>query len=80
MRPDFIIYSTPVCKYCGMAKRILTARGFTYEEYDARDEDIRSVLSSFGLHTVPQIYQTQPDGKSKHIGGYEALKAHFGIE
>jgi glutaredoxin 3 len=80
VKPNYVIYSTPVCKYCGMAKRMLAARGFTYEEHDARDEDIRSALRRVGLNTVPQIYEILADGTSKHIGGFEDLKSYFGIE
>lgn len=79
MPADFIIYSTPTCKYCDEAKAHLYVRGLTYEERDARDADHRDALRKAGLNTVPQIYQPQADGTSKHIGGCQDLKLFLGI-
>lgn len=81
MRPDFIIYSTPSCKYCDEAKEILTRFGYTYEERDAREQEHNSFLKARSFKTVPQIYRpllnTAPP---RHIGGCDALKRYFGIE
>lgn len=67
-----IIYTTQLCGYCHMAKRLLRSRGLSYEERDAsHNPDLRAwLVQQTGQRTVPQIFI---HGKS--IGGYTELSA-----
>jgi glutaredoxin 3 len=68
--PPITIYTTPLCPYCVRAKRLLTAKGASFEEIDVmmdpdqrRNMEVRS-----GRHTVPQIFFADT-----HIGGCDDL-------
>jgi len=63
-----IIYTTPVCPYCTMAKRLLTHKGITtWTDIDASKsrEVWQEMQEKTGRRTVPQIFI----GKT-FIGGY----------
>ena len=64
------IYTLAVCPYCIAAKRLLTERGFEYEEINIEHEGIsrEKLVELTGGRTVPQIILS---GKS--IGGYDDL-------
>ena len=66
------VYTTPSCPFCVRAKRLLDARGITYDEIDvATDVKLRDdLVERTGRRTVPQIFI---DGRS--IGGFEELAA-----
>ena len=66
------IFTTPLCGYCIMAKRLLMSRGISYEEVDASgNTELRAWLVQVsGQRTVPQIFI---HGRS--IGGYTELSA-----
>ena len=66
------IFTTPLCGYCMMAKRLLMSRGISYEEVDTSgDQTMRSwLITQTGQRTVPQIFI---HGQS--IGGYTELNA-----
>ena len=67
------IYTTSLCPYCHMAKRLLVSKGVTFEEIDVtakpalRDEMTRN---AGGRHTVPQIWIGD-----RHVGGCDDLHA-----
>jgi len=66
------IYTTPICGYCVMAKRLLEKRGVAYEEINAAGQtDLRDwLIEQTGQRTVPQIFiHDQP------IGGFMELNA-----
>jgi glutaredoxin 3 len=68
-----IIYSTPYCRYCLMAKRLLAKKGLAFEEIDVSGNwDLRDelVAKSGGRMTVPQIWIGET-----HVGGYDDLSA-----
>ena len=67
--PDVLI---EMCPYCSMAKRLLSKRGFVYEEINIEKEDISrdKLMEMTGGRSVPQIII---DGKP--IGGYDNLLA-----
>lgn len=69
---EVLVYTTPVCPYCVMAKRLLTKKGVDYKEVDvASDGDKRRWLAeTTGQKTVPQIFI---DGKP--YGGFTDLAA-----
>ncbi len=67
------IYTTPICGYCRMAKRLLETKGVAYDEIDVmsnpakRDEMTRRAK---GGYTVPQIFVG-----GAHVGGCDDLYA-----
>lgn len=67
-----VVYLTPWCPYCMMAKRLLHARGITFDTYDVSgNQEAREWLRiNTGQHTVPQIFIEQ-----KSVGGYTELAA-----
>ena len=53
------IYTSPLCGYCHMAKRLLTAKGVAFNEINVLgDEAARAemVTRAPGARTVPQIF------------------------
>ncbi|MEL6266624.1 MAG: glutaredoxin 3 [Pseudomonadota bacterium] len=66
------IYTTPICPYCMMAKRLLTQKGAAFTEIDVmgdRAEKAR-MMERAGRHTVPQIFIGDT-----HVGGCDELYA-----
>ncbi|MBK7585590.1 MAG: glutaredoxin 3 [Myxococcales bacterium] len=65
-----VMYRTPYCGYCMLAKRLLTKKGAVFEEIDvSRDPEQRARLREVtGMHTVPQIFVDD-----RPIGGYLEL-------
>ena len=70
--PEILIYTTTICPYCVMAKRLLDKKGATYTEINVdtqtglRDEMMRKTKR----RTVPQIYIGD-----FHVGGFDDLYA-----
>ena len=66
------IYTTPICGYCFMAKRLLKSRDIPFEEIDvAGDPDARAwLIRATGQRTVPQIFIGETS-----VGGYRELSA-----
>ena len=69
---EVVIYSTSWCPYCAMAKRLLDAKGQTYEEIDVEvvAGSRQEMIERSGRQTVPQIFVG-----SQHVGGYDDLAA-----
>lgn len=67
-----VVYLTPWCPFCTMARRLLTARGIAFGIVDVSgNDDARGWLqTNTGQHTVPQIFI---EGRS--IGGFQELAA-----
>ena len=67
------IYTTPICGYCRMAKRLLESKGVSYREFDVMAEpSLRAemTLRANGGRTVPQIFIG-----GRHVGGCDDLYA-----
>jgi len=67
------IYTTPICGYCAMAKRLLAGKGVRFAEIDVMADPARRAemtRRSGGGRTVPQIFI---DGAP--IGGCDELHA-----
>jgi len=64
------IYATRFCSYCDAARRLLAAKGCSWEEVDvvADPERRREMIERSGRRTVPQIWIGD-----RHIGGYAEL-------
>ena len=71
--PRVTIYTTPICPYCAMAKRLLASKNAAFDEIDvSRDAAKRQamVAKSGGRQTVPQIWIGE-----RHVGGCDDLYA-----
>lgn len=70
--PEIIIYTSNLCPYCTMAKRLLTAKGATYKELnvDTTTGLREKMVQKTKRRTVPQIYIGE-----RHIGGFDDLRA-----
>ena len=67
------IYSSMFCPYCHRAKRLLQAKGVTFEEIDVDEQPARRremIDRAGGSRTVPQIFI---DGR--HVGGCDDIHA-----
>jgi glutaredoxin 3 len=68
--PEILIYTTKICPYCVMAKRLLDKKGAAYIEINVdtqaglREEMMRKTKR----RTVPQIYIGD-----LHVGGFDDL-------
>ena len=70
--PEIQIYTTNICPYCVMAKRLLDKKGARYTEInvDAKPGLREEMMLKTNRRTVPQIYI----GDS-HVGGFDDLYA-----
>lgn len=52
-----IIYTTPTCRYCHIAKAYFNEKGVAYEEVDVRADQVaaKELLARTGEFGVPQI-------------------------
>ena len=67
-----LVYSTRICPFCVMAKRLLRAKGVDYEEVLVDQDDSRraEMMQRSGRRTVPQIFIGD-----RHVGGFDDLSA-----
>ena len=70
--PNIIIYTTKICPYCVMAKRLLDRKGVSYTEINVDvDPALREeMMRKSKRRTVPQIFIGD-----RHIGGFDDLYA-----
>jgi len=77
--PKIIVYSTPTCPYCYMAKDYLKKNNFEYEDVDVSRDEARAqeMIDKSGQMGVPVI-----DIDGKIIVGFDrkALDAALGIK
>jgi len=75
--PRIEIYSLEWCPYCQKAKNFFMSKGYSYQEYDIGDEEVKVRMQerTSGAKTVPQIFIND-----RLIGGYDDLmdKKHSG--
>ena len=67
------IYTTPICGFCAAAKRLLSAKGASFNEIDVMmnpGKKSEMVQRANGGRTVPQIFIGD-----QHIGGCDDLYA-----
>ncbi|MDD3651398.1 glutaredoxin 3 [Immundisolibacter sp.] len=66
------IYTSALCGYCAMAKRLLDNKGVAYQEIPVDMDGTRraEMERRSGRRTVPQIFIGE-----RHIGGYDDLAA-----
>ena len=64
------IYTTLLCPYCHMAKRLLKQKGVAFNEINVsrRSDREKMIERAGGRHTVPQIFIGET-----HVGGCDDL-------
>lgn len=69
---SIVMYTTNWCPYCERARRMLHAKGASFEEVDVESapEKRAEMLSRSGRRTVPQIFIGD-----RHVGGSDDLAA-----
>ena len=70
------IYTKYTCGFCMAAKRLLSAKGVSFEEVDILDHPEKRpemIQRANGRSTVPQIFIG-----GEHLGGYDELAAADG--
>jgi glutaredoxin 3 len=66
-----LIYTTKICPYCIMAKRLLTQKSVSYTEINVDNPELRQeMMQKTNRRTVPQIYIGDV-----HVGGFDELYA-----
>ncbi|MGZ5007481.1 MAG: glutaredoxin 3 [Methylobacter sp.] len=70
--PEILIYTTNICPYCIMAKRLLEKKGASYTEInvDSKPGLREEMMQKTKRRTVPQIYIGD-----YHVGGFDDLYA-----
>lgn len=72
-KPSVSIFTKPGCPFCAKAKKLLTEKGYPFEEivlgHDASTTSVRAIT---GKTSVPQVFIG-----GKHIGGSDDLEAYF---
>jgi len=70
--PEILIYTTKICPYCIMAKRLLDKKGVIYNEInvDTQTGLREEMMQKTKRRTVPQIYIGD-----FHVGGFDDLYA-----
>jgi glutaredoxin 3 len=70
--PEILVYTTKICPYCIMAKRLLDRKGAKYTEIniDEKDSLREEIMVKTKRRTVPQIYIGE-----FHVGGFDELYA-----
>ena len=70
--PSIVMYTKPDCPYCDSAKRLLAAKGQTWQEIDIEAEPARrrEMIERSRRSTVPQIWIGD-----RHVGGFDDLAA-----
>lgn len=70
---NIVVYSSPFCPYCFMAKKLLAKKGMEFEEIDVVADPKRRqemIDKASGRKTVPQIFIGDT-----HVGGNDDLQA-----
>ncbi len=70
--PEILIYTTNICPYCVMAKRLLDKKRATYTEVNVDNQTglREEMMRKTKRRTVPQIYIGD-----LHVGGFDELYA-----
>lgn len=75
-----LIYGTPSCSYCKMAKTFCEKENIPYEYKNLESEqDLLELQRKIGnpVKTVPQIFVLE-QGFAEYIGGYNNLVEKYG--
>ena len=69
MPKKITVYTTNNCAYCVMVKKLLSARGFQYEEVNVeeRPDKRQEMIELSGAQTVPVTVVETEDGRAPKI-------------
>lgn len=72
MPKNITIFTTNTCAYCGMVKRWLGAKGYSYEEVnlDEHPERQQEALQASGQLAVPVTVVTKQDDSKQVVVGF----------
>lgn len=72
MVKNITIFTTNTCAYCGMVKKWLGAKGYTYEEVnlDTNPERQKEAFEISGALSVPVTVVTKADDTKQVVIGY----------
>ncbi len=70
------IFTTNTCAYCGMVKKWLGAKGYTYEEVnlDTNPERQKEAFELSGALSVPVTVVTKADDTQEVVVGYNLAR------
>ena len=73
-KPDFVtVFTKSGCPHCTRAKKLLTEKGFSFEEVEIGNEVTSKTLQAVaGRTSTPQVFIA-----GKHIGGADELQSYF---
>jgi glutaredoxin 3 len=76
MTKNITIFTTNTCAYCGMVKKWLGAKGFSYEEVnlDENPDRQKEAYEMSGQLAVPVTVVTKTDDSKEVIVGYNLAK------
>jgi glutaredoxin len=76
MTKNITIFTTNTCAYCGMVKKWLSAKGFSYEEVnlDQNPDRQKEAYEMSGQLAVPVTVVTKTDDSREVIVGYNLAK------
>ena len=71
-----IIYSTPTCPFCKMAKQFLTEKGIAFTDVDvaADEKKAEEMIAKSGQMGVPVIVVADDTGKEEVLIGFDRVK------
>jgi glutaredoxin 3 len=76
MVKNITIFTTNTCAYCGMVKKWLQAKGFSYEEVnlDTSPERQKEAFEMSGQLSVPITVVTKQDDSQEVVVGYNLAR------
>lgn len=76
MVKNITIYTTNSCAYCGMVKKWLNLKGYSYDEVNVEEhpERAREAQEASGQLTVPITIVTKADDTQAVVVGYNLTK------
>jgi len=76
MVKNITIFTTNTCAYCGMVKRWLQAKGYSYEEVnlDTHPERQKEAYEMSGQLVVPVTVVTKQDDSKEVVVGYNLAR------
>ncbi|MBI1856936.1 glutaredoxin family protein [Candidatus Saccharibacteria bacterium] len=76
MVKNITVFTTNTCAYCGMVKKWLGAKGFTYEEVnlDQNPDRQQEAFEMSGALSVPVTIITKHDDSREVVIGYNLAK------
>ncbi len=76
MPKNITIFTTNTCGYCGMVKKWLTAKGFTYDEVNLDNDPVRQkeAFELSGALSVPITVVTKQDDSREVVVGYNLAR------